>query len=726
MSKSALLPEARNAVVRSRDTEFELHDSIARLQRAFNLGRRDFFKVLGGGLVVCVAARRALAQESGGFNHHGHELPASLDSWLHIGENGAVTVFTGKVEVGQNIRTSLAQQVAEELRAPFASVRMIMGDTQLTPYDMGTFGSRTTPQMGTQLRKVAVSARTVLIQMAAERWSADPAKLEAQNAEIRDASTGRSISYGELVHGQKLTKVIPDDPDFTPATEWKIAGTSPAKVNGRDFVTGVHQYPSDISVPGLQHGKILRPSAFHAKLVSCDTSQAEKMPGVIIVRDGDFIGVVAPDVLTAERAVKAIRAEWNAPPQLSDHELFDHLRKTASTGKDDDDEQYVLGSVEQARSQAAKTIQQTYTVAYIAHTPLEPRAAVAQWNDGKLTVWTGTQRPFAVRDELAQTFHLSQDDVHVMMPDTGAAYGGKHTGEAAVEAARLAKAAGKPVKLIWTREEEFTWAYFRPAGVIDVKSGATADGKLVFWEHDNYNSGPSAMRTFYEVPNQRIAFHSSDEPLRQGSYRSLAAAANHFARESHMDELAHELNMEPLEFRMKNLKDERLRAVFQAAADKFGWARQKPATGHGLGIAGGFEKGGYIATCAEVAVSGGSVKIIRVVQAFDCGAVINPEGLRNQIAGAIVQGLGGALFEAIKFENGRISNPHLADYRVPRSSDVPQIDVVLVDRKDQPSMGAGETPLVGIAPAVANAIFHATGTRLRSMPLVPNGLPSKA
>jgi isoquinoline 1-oxidoreductase len=718
MSESGAPPEIR-------DSELKLHDSISRLERAFHVDRRDFFKLFGTGLVVCVAVRRALTQESGGFNHHGHDLPATLGSWLHINEDGQVTVFTGKVEVGQNIRTSLAQQVAEELRVPFASVRMIMGDTQLTPYDMGTFGSRTTPQMGTQLRKVAVSARAVLIQMAAERWSADPSKLSAQNAEIRDTSTGRSISYGELVHGQKLTRVIPDDPDFTPATDWKIAGTSPPKVNGRDFVTGAHQYPSDITLPGLQHGKILRPAAFHARLVSCDTSQAEKMPGVTVVRDGDFIGVVAPDVMAAERAAKSIHSKWDAPAQISDRELFDHLRKTASAKKDDDDEQYVTGSVEQARSQAAKSIQQTYTVAYIAHTPLEPRAAVAEWKDGKLTVWTGTQRPFAVRDDLAQTFHLSPNDVHVIMPDTGAAYGGKHTGEAAVEAARLAKAAGKPVKLIWTREEEFTWAYFRPAGVIDVKSGATADGKLVFWEHDNYNSGPSAMRTMYEVPNQRIAFHSTDEPLRQGSYRSLAAAANHFARESQMDELAHELNIEPFEFRMKNLKDERLRAVFQAAADRFGWAKRKPDPSHGFGMAGGFEKGGYIATCAEVAVSNGSVRVVRVVQAFDCGAVVNPEGLKNQIAGAIVQGLGGALFEAIKFENGRILNPHLADYRVPRFSDVPQIEVVLVDRKDQPSMGAGETPLVGIAPAVANAIFHASGVRLRSMPLVPEGLQGK-
>jgi isoquinoline 1-oxidoreductase len=598
-----------------------------------------------------------------------------------------------------------------------------MGDTELTPYDMGTFGSRTTPQMGMQLRNVSVSARDLLIQMAAQRWSANACSLNVQDGKIHDPKTGRTISYGDLLKGQKLAKSIPDDPELTPAQDWKIAGTSPPKKDGRDFVTGAHKYSPDISLPGILHGKVVRPIAFHAKLVSCDTSQAEKIPGVAVVRDAEFVGVAAPDVLTADRAAQAIRAQWDAPPQISDRELFDHLRATAKN-EDDDRERFAVGSVEQARSQAAKTLQQTYTVAYIAHVPLEPRAAVAEWKDGKLTVWTGTQRPFAVRDELAQAFHLSDSDVRVIVPDTGAAYGGKHSGECAVEAARLAKAARKPVKLVWSREEEFTWAYFRPAGVIDVKSGVTPDGTLVFWEYDNYNSGPSAMRTPYAVPNQRIEFHPTDAPLRQGSYRSLAAAANHFARESHMDELAHELKMDPLEFRLKNLRDDRLRAVFQAAAEKFGWGKQKKSPGHGYGIGGGYEKGGYIATCAQVHVQNGAVRVVRAVQAFDCGAVVNPQGLKNQIAGAMMQGLGGALFEAIHFENGRILNPHLADYRVPRLSDLPQIEVVLVDRKDQPSAGAGETPLTGIAPAVANAIFDATGVRLRSMPLAPAGLPA--
>jgi isoquinoline 1-oxidoreductase len=442
---------------------------------------------------------------------------------------------------------------------------------------------------------------------------------------------------------------------------------------------------------------------------------------VTVVRDGDFVGVTAPDANTAERAAAAIHAQWNAPQQISEKELFQHLKTSAQTDTEGRDHT-VTGSVEQARAEASKTLEQTYTVAYIAHVPLEPRAALAEWNDGKVTVWTGTQRPFAVRDELLSAFHLPEGGARVIVPDTGSAYGGKHSGEAAVEAARLAKTAGKPVRLVWTREEEFTWAYFRPAGVIDVKSGAKADGTLVYWEFDNYNSGPAGIGTPYEVANQRIEFHPADSPLRQGSYRSLAAAANHFARESHMDELAHELSLDPLEFRLKNLKNDRLRAVFQAAADRFQWGKEKSSRGRGFGIAGGIEKNGYVATCAEVAIDHGEVKVVRVVEAFDCGAVVNPEELKNQISGAVVQGLGGTLFEAIQFENGRILNPHLRDYRVPRFSDLPQIDVVLVDRKDQPSMGAGETPLIGIAPAVANAIFNATGKRLRSMPLVPGGM----
>lgn len=336
-------------------------------------------------------------------------------------------------------------------------------------------------------------------------------------------------------------------------------------------------------------------------------------------------------------------------------------------------------------------------------------------------MWTGTQRPFGVQEELSQTFRIDKKNVRVMMPDTGSGYGGKHSGETAIEAARLAKAANKPVKIVWTREEEFTWAYFRPGGVIEVNAGVRKDGRITAWKFLNYNSGGSGLETLYKTDNKQLAHLPSNSPLRQGSYRGLASTANVFARECHMDDLARLIKMDPLEFRKKNLEDERLIAVLQASADKFGWTGSK-ASGTGYGMAGGFEKGGYVGTCAEVKIdSDKEIKIVRVTMAFECGAIINPHHLENQVMGSIVQALGGALFEAVEFSNGKVLNASLSAYRVPRFSDIPKIDIVLVDRKDLPSAGAGEAPIIGLAPAVRNAILDATGKALNTLPMLPEG-----
>ncbi len=694
----------------------------------FDLDRRDFFKFLGAGLlVVSVLKHRGAAQESGGARRRGEDsLPKEIDAWLHIGEDGTVTVYTGKVEVGQNIRTSLSQAVAEELHVPINKIELVMGDTQLTPFDMGTFGSRTTPTMNLQLRNVAASACDLLIGLAAAQWHADPAHLIAANAEITDPQTNRSVEYAALLKGQQLTQTLPAEDPLIPAASWKVAGQSAHKVNGREFVTGEHRYPSDQTLPEMLHGKLLRPPSFGATLLALDSQKAEQM-GAVVVHDGNFVGVAAPSAALASAAVAAIHAEWKSEPQPSSKELFDYLRKNTTAGDDPtgDGDQYETGSVDKALASSDHRLQRTFTVSYIAHVPLEPRAALAKWDGDNLTVWTGTQRPFGVRGQLAEAFHIPEQKVRVLMPDTGSAYGGKHTGETAIEAARLARAAKRPVKVVWTREEEFTWAYFRPAGVIDVKSGVASDGTITAWEFHNYNSGSAGIRTYYEIPNQRIVFHATKYPLRQGSYRALAATANHFARESHMDELAHTLKLDPLEFRLKNLKNDRLRAVFQSAAKRFGWGASKSAPGQGFGMGGGYEKLGNIATFAEVNVDhkSGEVRVVRVVSAFECGAIVNPDNLRNQIEGSNIQGLGGALFEAIQFENGKILNGRLSRYRVPRFSDVPAaLDTVLLDRTDLPSVGAGECPMIGVAPAVANAIFDATGQRLRSLPMVPNGL----
>ena len=597
-----------------------------------------------------------------------------------------------------------------------------MADTDVVPFDMGTFGSRTTPAMAPQLRRAAAAARESLVDLAAERAGVPRDRLHVEKGRIVDTQSDRAFEFGELTKGQKLLKTIGSDVPVTPVAEWKVAGTSLAKVDGSDFVTGAHKYASDVQRPGMLQGKVLRPPSFGATLESAETADAEKMDGVTVVRDGAFLGVVAPTELAANRALAAIRAEWTTKPQFSSAELFRHLKEHAAPGRGGRGAAQ-QGSVEAGLAEADRKLEAAFTVAYIAHTPLEPRAAVAEWADGNLTVWTGTQRPFGVQGELVSLFKLPKERVRVIVPDTGSGYGGKHTSEAAVEAARLAKAAGKPVKLVWTREEEFTWAYFRPAGVIEIAAGVKSDGTITAWQCHNYNSGASALRTPYNVPNQLAEFHSVESPLRQGSYRALAATANHFSRESVMDDLAHAVRIDPLEFRLKNLKDERLRGVLEAAAAQFGWGKVPSGAGRGVGIAGGTEKGSYVATCAEVATDGasGEPKIVRLVTAFECGAVVNPDHLRNQVEGAVVMGLGGALFEAIQFADGKILNPRFSKYRVPRFSDVPQIETVLVDRQDLPSAGAGETPIVAVAPAVGNAIFAATGMRLRSLPMLPDG-----
>jgi isoquinoline 1-oxidoreductase len=709
--------------------EFERYELSTGPAYRFDLERRDLFKLLGGGLLfVLFFDGEAIAQESGrtqGFRADAR--PAELAAWLHIAEDGTVTIYTGKVEVGQNARTALTQAVAEELHAPINSIKLVMGDTDLTPYDMGTFGSRTTPTMAPQLKKVGAAARETLIDLAAGKWKVDRKSISVVDGKVKNSATGESIGFGELTHGQKLMKTV-DGATVTPADKWTLAGTSVTKVNAREMVTGAHRYTTDIARPGMLFGRVLRPSAFNAKLESLDTKKASSISGLVIVHDGDFVGVTAPDELTLSNAITALIPIWKSDAQPSNKDLFAYLKshpvQSRGGGGRPSPEQ---GSLQKGLESSDHKLDSTYTIAYIAHTPLEPRAAVADWNNGKVTVWTGTQRPFGVRSELAEAFKIPEDRVRVIVPDTGSGYGGKHTGEVAIEAARLAQAAKKPVKVIWTREEEFTWAYFRPAGVIDIRSGATKDGLITAWEFHNYNSGPSGIETPYDIANHKIEFHPTDSPLRQGSYRGLAATANHFARESHMDEIAAALGMDPLEFRLKNLKDERLRAVLQAASAKFGWGKIKPDATRGFGLACGVEKGGYVATCAEISISqpGSKVKIERVVTAFECGAIVNPEHLKNQVEGSVIQGIGGALFEAMEFENGHILNPHVGKYRLPRFSDVPVLETILLDRKDLPSAGAGETPIVGLAPAVGNAIYQATGIRIRALPMVPNGVPNQ-
>ena len=696
------------------EVEVERYELIEPARYRFEVERREFMRIFGvmGAGVLVLASVPGSAQESGRTGQQ--SASSDVSAWVHIDEHGRITGYTGKTEIGQNIRTSLAQAIADELRVPLNRVSLVMADTDLVPFDQGTFGSQSTPRMAPQLARAAAAAREMLLDRAAAQWNVDRATLGVKDGQI--VGQGHSAGFGEITKGQKLVGAVPAGVSPSPVAQWTSRGTAEKKVAGLDFVTGRHRFTPDITRPGMLYGAIIRPAGYTGTLTSMDDGAARALKGVTIVRDGTFAGVVAPTERLARRAVTSIKAEWSVPSDLaSSQTLYEQLKKTGSTGGGRGGAPTMAGDIPAARAAAARTFDASYRIPYIAHVPLEPRSAVAEWNDGKLTVWTGTQRPFGVRTELAEAFRIPETQVRVIVPDTGSAYGGKHTGEFAVEAARLAKAVSKPVKLVWTRAEEFAFGYFRPAGVIEVKAAVNGTGRITAWEFDNWNSGPSAIQTPYDVANRRIQFHQSESPLRQGSYRGLAATANHYVREMHMDAIARALGVDAVEFRLTHLTDERMRNVLTAAAQRVGWP-QTSSPDRALGIACGTEKGSYIATAAELSRADKGFKVERLVVTFECGAIVNPDGLKNQVEGSVVQGLGGALFEAIEFAGGKLANGTMAQYRVPRFKDVPVIDVVLLDRRDLPSAGAGETPIVCVAPAIGSAA-RSFGTVATELPV---------
>lgn len=692
------------------------------LRYRFELSRRGFLGLAGAGLLVSVRPETAFSQTP-------EAAPGDrVSARIHVGKDGRVTVMSSKVEFGQGARAQLTQAAAEELRVPVERIDLILGDTALTPDDGGTFGSRTTPVTVPSVRRGAAAAREILIELASRKWNADRELLQAEDGAVVDAG-GRRITYGELAAWADLEeafdRVASADAPLTPFEEWRILGTSVRRPNGRAIVTGAHRFPADVRLSGMLYGKVLRPPSYGAVLERIDLSAASSLPGVVAVRDGNFVGCAAPTSFQAQQALDALSetASWSQPEHPSSRNLFSYLKENVVSGQPGWRGPRVSehGSVDEGLAAAEKVLQASYEIAYIQHAPMEPRAAAAQWEDGRLTVWTGTQRPNGVRRELAGAFRIPDRRVRVIVPDTGGGFGGKHTGDAAVEAARLAQEAKRPVSVVWTREEEFAWAYFRPAGLIDTRAGIGGDGKLLSWEFINYNSGAAALGVSYQIPHRREEYRPCDSPLRQGSYRVLAATANNFARESFMDELAAAAGRDPLEFRLVHLQEERLRNVLEAAAERFGWPGKETGEGvdRGVGLACGTEKGSFVAACVEAAVDReeGAIQVLRICQAFECGAILNPDNLRAQVEGCAIMTLGGALSEEIHFEEGRLLNGRFSQYPVPRFRDVPPMETVLLNRPDLPSAGAGETPMIAIPPAVANAVFNACGVRLRSLPL---------
>ncbi len=703
------------------EPEIDYNELIEPVDYDFGLNRRSFVQLLGAGLLLVVSAP-ALAQErrrgGGGLGGRGAR---NIAARLHIGKDGVITVMTGKVEAGQGARAELTQAAAEELRVPASQVQLVMSDTALVPDDGITAGSGSTPRTVPAIRDGAATARELFIDFAAKQWSVDRGTVEVHDGKAIHTASKRSLSYADFAASEDAAKefeqAVSPDISLTAVKEWKVMGTSVLRANGRNVVTGTHEYPSDIKRPGMLYGKVLRAPAIGATLISVDIAPAKAMKDVIVAQDDSFVGVIAPTTFRADAALDAIAksAKWNPASGPSSEDIFDYLKQHAEGGMP-------ANPFADELPKATKVLRGSYNVPYAQHCPLEPRAAVAEWKDGQLTVWTGTQNPFGVRGELTRAFHLTDERVRVIVPDFGAGFGGKHTGEVAVEAARLAQAAGKPVSLRWTREEEFTWAYFRPAAAIEIEASLDAAGKLTTWHFVNVNSGNSGIESPYRVANKRSQYLQSQPPLRHGSYRGLAATANNFARESFMDELAAAAGADSLDFRLAHLDNPRLQAVLETAAEKFGWKERvkKKSPTVGVGLACGTEKGSYVAACVEIEIDPkqNQIRVRHVSQAFECGAIVNPDNLWKQVSGAIIMGLGPALREEVQFDkNCEIQTTSFRVYRVPRYEDVPELDIHLLNRPDLPSAGAGETPIICVAPAIANAVFHATGKRIRQMPI---------
>ena len=676
--------------------------------------------IVGDVTVGFPASRTGYGQQTYGNT----EPPTQRATWLRVGEDGRVTLYAGKVEYGQNIRTGLAVEVADELRVRLADVDVILGDTDLVPWDMGTFGSQSTARVGLQLRKAAATARNALLELAADRLDLPASELECREGLVRARNgDGRTVPYADLVGDTEATREIDDEVELTPAAEFSIMGTAAGKIDASDIVTGRTVYSQDVQLPDMLFAAVLRPPATGARLIDADTSIAERMPGVRqIAREDYFIAVLADTDEQAEQALGVIQARWEEPAKRVSHlDLPELLVHTA-------DEGFVTqeaGSLKEGFRAADGVLEATYFAPYISNAVMEPRAAVAQWRDGRLTVWAGTQRPFGIRTELAQHFGLDESDVRVIAPEIGGGFGSKSPYTVAIEAARLAKIAGRPVRVAYTRTEEMAWATFRPAALFQVKSGFTSDGKLVAWECRGYHAGDRPFlgrrgaETPYDVPHVRVTAYTSQSPLRTGSYRSLGGAANHFARESHMDEIAADLGVDPVALRLRNLSHPRFRGVLEQAAARFGWTPGAAPSRRGIGCALAFDVGSYAAACFELDVAGAEVNIGRVVLAADCGQIVNPVGVENQVEGAIMMGIGTGLYEAAEFRAGRLLTSSFARYRVPRMLNLPQIEVVLTGDQSLPSTGAGEVGIVPVTAAIANALFDLTGQRIRELPVQP-------
>jgi nicotinate dehydrogenase subunit B len=719
------------------------------------LTRREFGKGVAGLAIAFTLAPELVLPAEPGLPGDLENAPM-LDAWLHIYPDGKVTIFTGKVELGQGALTALAQIAAEELDVPLAVIRMVSGDTSLTPDEGFTSGSQSIENGGTAIRFACAEARRILIDQAAARLGIPAKSLKTANGVVA-APDGRRLAYGGLAEAGLLRRPVTAKTPPKPAPEHTIVGVSVPRLDIPPKMTGGAAFVQDLRLPGMVFGRVMRPPSPRAALAAVDVEPARKLPGVLaVVRDGSFLGVVATREEQAIRACETLlaAAKWRISADLPDAgRIHDWLK--AQPGE--------VALVDEKSSAAAapvvRRLDATFTKRCTAHASLAPSCAVAEMKGGKLRVWSHTQGVYPLRDSLAKVLKLAPPDVVVSHVEGAGCYGHNGADDVALDAALLARALpGRPVQVQWMRDDEFAWEPLGSAMVMQLSAGLAADGSVVDWRHELWSnvhssrpgrsggvnllaalhlavpSAPIRGRSggedrnavpLYDFPNQKVVRHLIREmPLRTSALRALGAYANVFALESFMDELAIESGADPVEFRLRYLKDPRARAVIELAASKSGWKpglRSDGIHGRGLGFARYKNLACYVACVADVAVDRktGRAKVTRVVAAVDAGQVINPKGLEMQIEGGIIQSASWTLKEQVRFDRSRITSRDWESYPILLFPEVPKVEVHLIDRPEEKPLGSGEASSAPAAAAIANAVGNALGRRVRNLPLDP-------
>lgn len=691
------------------------------------------------------------------------EVTDRLDEWLAFETDGTLTAFSGKVELGTGVRTALTQIVAEELDLPLERVHLVMGDTARTPDEGYTAGSQTISGSGTALRNAAAEARRVLLNMAADRLDAASNELTVRDGVIAVAAhPDRSVTYAELMGGKAFDLRVTGEAPLKPPAAYRIVGASIPRADLPGKVRGQPSFIHDLQVPGMLHARLVRPPGPAAQLESIDESSVKDIPGLVqVVRRGNFIGIVTEREEQAVLAAKQLKVRWslaNAYPPMP--ELHAYLRRQPT-------EDTVLvhkGDFANAFEGAAHKLHATYYQPYHAHASIGPSCAVAQVDGDQVTVWASTPGPYPLSGALAQLLELPPENVHLIYVEGSGSYGQNGADDVAADAAILAQAVGRPVRVQWTRQDEFAWEPKAPAMVMEVHGGLDAQGSVVAWDYHVFSpshvararfagqlvtaqliagqSTPASRFSFgaernaptnYDFPVQSVTVHYlRNSPLRASSFRSLGGAENTFANESFIDELAAAAGVDAVQYRLRYLSDPRARTVLETAAQQAGWEsrpsprkdRLDPAHGRGVAFARYENDQALVACIAEVEVepSSGVVRVKRIVVAHDCGLIINPDGVRNQIEGNVIQSLSRALKEEVQFDEQHVTSVGWETYPILTFSEVPDLEIALINRPDLPAVGAGEPSTVTTAAALANAIFDAIGARLRRIPFTPERL----